>query len=326
MRFKNLVLGTALAVMAFWVGSISSVNAQTFAERLGWKSNDVVIILHVDDVGMSHESNKGTIEAFEKGIANSMSLMMPCPWVPEIAEWLKVHTNVDAGLHLTLTSEWKLYRWGPVAGKSQVPSLVDPQGCMWRSVLEVATKGTADDVEKEIRAQVDRAETLGLPITHLDSHMGTLFARADFFERFAKVGIEKQIPILAPGGHMTHVMKENGLIAAARKSAINKIWDAGLPVIDDLHTSALSWSPEEKKAKLMKVLSELKPGITEILFHCSAQSDNFHLVTGTHRSRWADVQVLVDPDVRKLIEDKGILFTTWRELKQKRDAVGDKKL
>jgi hypothetical protein len=172
----------------------------TFAERLGWGPRDVVVILHVDDVGMCHSANQGGIESVERGVATSWSVMMPCPWVPEIAQYLRLHPEVDSGLHLTLTSEWRLYRWGPLAGKSQVPGLVDPEGSLWRGVAQVVAHATADEVDREIRAQFERAEQMGLPITHLDSHMGTLFARPDFFERYVRLGVEKQVPILRPAG------------------------------------------------------------------------------------------------------------------------------
>ena len=206
-------------------------------------------------------------------MATSWAVMMPCPWVPEIARYLKDHPTVDSGLHLALTAEWQLYRWGPVAGKAQVPGLVDPQGCLWRSVPEVAAHATPDEIEREIRAQLDRAETLGLPITHLDSHMGTLFARADYFERYAKVGIEKQIPILAVGGHATYTLQENPEAGDKLRPWIPKIWNAGLPVLDDLHTSSYDWKPAEKTDKLLALLAALKPGVTEILFHASRPTE-----------------------------------------------------
>lgn len=316
--------GIILSVWMLLAGVAGADAAPTYAERLGWKANDVVVILHVDDVGMSHESNMGAIQSVEKGSASSFAIMMPCPWVPEIARWLKKNPRADAGLHLTLTSEWGLYRWGPLAGKSRVPGLVDTEGCIWHSVEETAAHASADEIETEIRAQLDRAVTLGVPITHLDSHMGTLFARPDYFARFARVGIEKHIPILAVGGHMTHAQKDHPAETDALRLEAEKIWQAGLPVIDDLHTSGLRWKNEERKAKLFELLSELKPGITEILFHASVESDNFHLVTGTHAGRWNETQVLTDPDLKKLLGEKGIILTTWRELQERRDAVKGK--
>ena len=295
--------------------------AATFAERLGWKPGEVVVLLHVDDIGMSHPSNQGGIEAVEKGVATSWSVMMPCPWVPEISHYLRTNSGIDSGLHLTLTSEWTRYRWGPLAGKPQVPGLVDGEGCLWRSVAEVAAHATADEVERELRAQIERAEALGLPITHLDSHMGTLFARTDFFERFAKVGIEKGIPILAVGGHMTYTLQEHGETARALQGMARRLWNAGLPVIDDLHTSSLGWKPAEKSDRLLELLGRLKPGVTEIIFHASRPTEEFPLITGTSESRRGDLQALTDPKVRRFIQDRGIVRTTWRELKERRQKA-----
>src|SRR4051794_10504036 len=105
-----LLLGAALLTPA-------AAAEPTYAERLGWETNARVVMFHCDDLGMSHASNLGGIESLEKGVVTSASIMMPCPWVPEIVKYVKQHPQVDAGLHLTMNSEWDLYRWGPVAGK-----------------------------------------------------------------------------------------------------------------------------------------------------------------------------------------------------------------
>jgi hypothetical protein len=316
---STCILRVALAIV---VTAIVSVRGETYAEKLGWKKDDIVIVLHVDDAGMSHGSNLGVMQAVGDGLATSFSIMMPCPWVPELMEWIQQNPTVDAGLHLTMTSEWKKYRWGPLAGKAAVPGLVDSQGCMWPSVQEVCAHASPDEIEKEIRAQIDRAEKFGLEITHLDSHMGTLFARPDYFERFLKVGIEKKIPILAVGGHMTHTMVENGEAATALKPLASAIWASGLPVIDDLHTSVTSWKPDVKKERVMKLIRELKPGITEILFHCSVMTEELPLITGSAESRHADTQLLKDPELKALLKERNFQFTTWRELKKRRDEAG----
>ena len=309
--FTLLRVPTLLAMLG---ASESIATAQTFAERLGWPKDTIAVILHVDDVGMSHSSNLGAMQAMEKGSATSFAVMMPCPWVPEITRWLQKHSDVDSGLHLTLTSEWQIYRWGPLAGRKVVPGLVDMEGCLWRSVPEVAAHASPDEIEAEIRAQIERAERIGMPITHLDSHMGTLFARADYFMRFMKVGVEKQIPILAVGGHMTYVSKNDpesiGLIPL-----VPKIWNAGLPVIDDLHTG---WSGLDTPAKFHAVLNELKPGVTEFLFHASVPTEDFPLITNSHANRKADLDALTSPETQAILKRRGIVLTTWRELMERR--------
>lgn len=312
LRLGVLVLGLVAAPFQ------SQAKDKTYAERLGWGADDIVLILHVDDVGMSHASNLGAIQSTQKGVATSFSIMMPCPWVPEIARFLRENPSADSGLHLTLTAEWKLYRWGPLEGKPVVPGLVDEEGCLWPSVEQVAAHATPDEIEKEIRAQIARAENLGIEITHLDSHMGTLFARRDYFERFMKVGLEKKIPILAVGGHMTYVLQENAEAAAGLRPLSEIIWKAGLPVIDDLHTSVTSWKPNEKKAKVFQLIRDLKPGITEILFHASMPTDDFPLITGSAASRYADTELLTNPEFRDLLAQRQIKLTTWRELRDRR--------
>lgn len=312
------LLVTLVALIQLLISMPQAQAQPTFAERLGYKPGQVVVILHVDDVGMSRSSNLGGIQAVEKGVASSWAVMMPCPWVSDIAAYLKQHPNIDSGLHLTLTSEWKPYRWGPLSGRARTPGLVDDEGCLWRDVKSVATHATADEVEMEIREQVARAERLGIPITHLDSHMGTLFARADYFERFAKVGIEKQIPILAIGGHATHARRENGEAIDLLKAKVEPIWQAGLPVLDDLHTGSGSWPPEKKTPLLVELLRSLNPGVTEILFHASLPTEDFPVITASSNSRLGDLRALTSPEVAAVIKEKGIVLTTWRELMQRR--------
>src|SRR6478672_11230793 len=155
--------------------SFSQKMDSTYAEKLGFPRGAKVLILHVDDAGMSFDSNEGAINAMTKGVANSCSVMMPCPWVPAFVHFLKQHPTIDAGLHLTLTSEWSEYRWAPVSGKTVTPGLTDSEGDLWPAVEDVVKHASADEVEKEIKAQLDKARSMGFEPTHLDSHMGTLF-------------------------------------------------------------------------------------------------------------------------------------------------------
>jgi chitin disaccharide deacetylase len=311
--FRRFGILAAIAIF-----STAAPSAQTFAERLGWPKDTIAIILHVDDVGMSHPSNLGAIESIEKGVASSFSIMMPCPWVPEIARWLQKNTNADSGLHLTLTSEWQLYRWGPVAGKKAVPGLVDNEGCLWRSVPQVAARATPDEIETEIRAQIERAEGFGFPMTHIDSHMGTLFARPDYFARYMKVGIEKKLPILAMGGHMTYVSQREGAQVKELRALIPKIWNGGLPVIDDLHTG---WTGQDTMANLRETLNTLKPGVTMIIFHASKMTEEFPLVTGSAKGRQVDLDALTNPETKEILQRRGIVLTTWRECMQRRQKA-----
>lgn len=309
----------------------------SYAEKLGYPKGAKIIILHIDDMGMSHDSNIGGIEAMTKGVANSCSVMMPCPWVPGFVRYLKEHPGLDAGLHLTLTSEWKDYRWGPLSGKPKTPGLVDAEGAMWRGVADVVKHASADEVETEIRAQVGRAKTMGFSPTHLDSHMGTLFATPSFIERYIKVGIDYQIPVMFPGGHNTLIAQELKNTSADMQMARlagKKLWDAGLPVLDDLYNDSYSWKPTPqiaasdkklqayKTAKYIEVLKSLQPGITMIIMHCTNTSSVFEHISDSGPTRRGDYLAMMDPALKKFIEKEGIILTTWREMKERRDRVG----
>jgi predicted glycoside hydrolase/deacetylase ChbG (UPF0249 family) len=221
-------------------------------------------------------------------------------------------------VHLTLTSEWKNYRWGPVAGKSAVPGLVDKQGYLWQDVTGVVNHASPDEFEAEIRAQVDKAVAMGIHPTHLDSHMGTCF-QPQFIQRYVEVGLEKSIPILMFGGHMQHIGAEAGQFKPLLRSLAEQLWSAGLPVIDDLVTQPTQ-SPEyeQRKSELIALLREMKPGITQIIVHCTEPTEVFSHISGSGPARQAELRLMTDPEVKAFIESEGIVLTNWRELKERR--------
>jgi len=291
---------------------------QTYAERLGWPAGTKAVIFHVDDAGMSHDSNMGARKAVEEGVATSLSVMMPCSWVPECAAWLRERPQVDAGVHLTLTSEWKHYRWGPVAGPSVVPGLLDAQGYLYHEVDDVVNHASPDEFEAEIRAQLDKAIAVGMQPTHLDSHMGTCF-QPQFIQRYVELGMEKDIPVMMFGGHLQHIGAEAGPFKLLLRSLSQQLWQAGLPVIDDLVTRPTRGPDyEQRKSELLALLRDMQPGITQIIVHCTEPTETFSYISGSGSARQAELRLMTDPDVKAFIESEGIVLTNWRELKQRR--------
>ena len=308
--------------------------AQTFAEKLGYPKGSKVLILHVDDAGMSKESNEGVFESIEKGVANSFSIMMPCPWVPEIFSYLKKHPSADAGLHLTMNAEWKDYRWAPLAGAAAVPGLTDPQGAMWSGVVDVVTHAKPKEIAIEIEAQLLRSRKAGWEPTHFDSHMGTLFATPAFLEQYLSIGMREKIPVMFPGGHSTLVQKTNGgLLSVDQAKAIGeKLWQAGLPVIDDLHNASYGFKyPQEKVSdrELQKLAADqyirsfegLQPGITMVIMHCSVAGEHFEHISSSGTIRRADWLAMQSTDMKKYLEKNKIIVTTWRELMERRKKL-----
>ncbi len=295
----------------------------SYAQRLGWGPGDKVVIFHIDDAGMSHGSNLGVAKAMAEGVATSTSIMMPCPWVPQFRDYLKANPDCDAGLHFTLTSEWVPYRWGPVAGKTAVPGLADRDGYLWGEVADVIAHATPQEVETEIRAQWEKAEAMGIKPTHLDSHMGTLFASKPYFERYIQLGIEKGIPVLVAGGHL-HFLKQDSPVPLDGLAAMaERAWAGGLPVLDDIHASSYDWNDGSKTERFMAILDEMPPGLLEIVIHASVPTEEYPAFTGSSATREGDLNAMTDPKLREFIIERGILLTTWRELKERRARVAE---
>lgn len=326
---KTLAISLLLCVSVF-----NSFAQETYADKLGYPKNAKVLILHVDDVGMSYDSNHGAITAITDGVATSLSMMMPCPWIPGFFKYLQTHPETDAGLHLTLTSEWDNYRWGPLAGKPAVPGLVDKEGAMWDNVGLTATNASPDEIETEIRAQLERSRTMGWEPTHLDSHMGTLFATKDYLKRYLKVGMEEGIPVMFPGGHNTMIAEttaNTGLTKEITDVIGNQLWEAGLPVLDDLHNVSYDWKGSEnmndtelqtyKTSQYIKTINELKPGLTMVIMHCTWPSDIFGEISNSGQTRKGDMLAMMDPAFKKYLNDNSIVLTTWRDAKKRRDNV-----
>jgi predicted glycoside hydrolase/deacetylase ChbG (UPF0249 family) len=315
------------------IAGVVDAQDSTYAERLGFPRGAKVVVLHVDDAGMSLDQNNGSIDAMTKGVASSTSIMMPCPWVPGIFHYIKDHPDFDAGLHLTLTSEWRDYRWGPVAGPSRVPGLVDPEGAMWPSVEEVVAHASADEIETEMRAQIERCLKFGFRPTHLDSHMGTLFSRPDYLERYLKMGMEYHVPVMFPGGHNTLIalqMKALKVDIESAREVGRKLWAAGLPVIDDLlnesYAAHIPAGMEPTPANLekyamafyMDAVKRMKPGITYVITHCIRRTEVFDAISGSGNIRQGDYLTMMSPAFRKFLKDNGVIVTTMRELMERR--------
>ena len=343
-----------LAALLFLFGA-SILQAQTYSEKLGWPKDKKVVIFHVDDAGMSLESNKGTHQSLAGGIATSCSVMMPCPWAGTFMREIKASQPIDAGLHLVLTSEWKGYRWEPLAGKSLVPGLHDPEGSFWHSVEQVVAHASPEEVYIELRAQIERSLSMGIRPTHMDSHMGTVFAHPGYLEKYIQLGAEYKIPVMFPGGNnilleesmqlpIIKKLKEDGkytegmtlpkpeLLQQAAAMG-EQIWALGLPVLDDLHSTSGDWKPEKemytaeehalyKVEQFKRILEKMQPGLAMIIVHSTTHNENFDTISGSGRSRQADLDAMLSADLKAYIEKNGIVLTTWREVMERRERVG----
>ena len=289
-------------------------SATDMLRRLGYGDDAKALIIHADDLGMSHAVNEASIGALENGIVTSGSIMVPCPWFPEIAAYCREHPELDVGLHLTLTSEWKYYRWRPVASLERVPGLIDEEGFLWRSVEQVAQHATPQEVETELRAQIERALQFGVKPTHIDSHMGTLFAKPEFFNVYVQLGREYGLPpmLINPTLPVRLMMRARGL--SFSDAQLNGLQQSGLPMLDVLNTGEKGDSYEARKAAYHHALRNLAPGVTQIIVHLSTDAPEIRHIMNWWQRRHDEFRIFTDAETRQLIDDLGIHLIGWREM------------
>ena len=295
-------------------------SAETWAEKLGYPAGKKVLLLHADDIGMCYEANQAAKSYLEKRHMQSAAVMVPCPWFNEFADWAAKNSRFDVGLHLTLTSEWKFYRWGPVAGREAVPSLVDSEGYLHRRTADAARSGTPADVEKELRAQIERALSRGLRPGHLDTHMGVLYTRPDFTAVYLKLAEEYRIPamVIEMSPERVRRFRAQGYPVGEEMQRLNREYK--LPKLDDFRSVPGGGSYEEVREKLFELVRSLEPGITEVICHPSVETEGLKKITNSWRQRSWEARLFGDPAVLAFFEKEGVLFTDWKEMMRRFEA------
>jgi predicted glycoside hydrolase/deacetylase ChbG (UPF0249 family) len=276
------------------------------------------LIIHADDAGMSHSANRATIDAMEKGIVSSASILVPPAWFPEFAEYARQHPEKDYGIHLTLTCEWERYRWGPVAPREKVPSLVDEQSYLWDNVELVARNVKADEAAIELRAQIDRARQFGVPLTHLDTHMGALFSRPDLLEVYVNLGVEYDLPVLFIREVTPPIAQAYPVVASRAAAMLQRLDAAKLPVLDSIGQFYDGDSFDQRRETYINFLRDLPPGFTELIIHCGYDNEELRAITDSAARRDADRQIFSDPATAELVKNLGIEVITWKQFREMR--------
>ena len=287
--------------------STSDGQTMTVAARLGYPADAKLLILHGDDLGVAHSVNVASLDALDRGAITSASVMMPTPWVTEVAAYAKSHPDADIGLHLTLTSEWETYRWGSVESKDKVPSLLDADGTFPSDVPPVVARAKAAEVERELRAQVERALAMGIHPTHLDSHMGTLFATSELAAVYVKVAHDYHLPFLA--------LRSMPPGMAAMPLAPNDI------ALDDVIIAGDDVPRDHWKQFYLDAIARLKPGLTEIIVHLGHDDAELQAVTVNHEpygSAWRqrDLDLVTSAEFRQALRDHHVTLVRWRDLQK----------
>ncbi|MCG2461226.1 polysaccharide deacetylase family protein [Flavobacteriaceae bacterium F89] len=293
--------------------STGILNAQnkSIAESLGYPANAKLLILHADDLGVAHSENRASMSALDKNAVSSASIMVPCPWFPEIAAYASGNPGKDLGVHLTITSEWKHYKWGPVTSRDSVSSLTNKDGYFYSSVDSVATLGSAAEVEIELRNQVKKAFRSGVDVTHLDVHMGAAASTSEFVKAYLKVGREFHLPVLMD--KRIHAIEDPG---------IRSLLDDRTIVLDKLYMEEPEDYKKGPKEFYTQVIRNMEPGLNCLLVHLAHDDEEMQGVTKEHPDygatwRQADFDFVTSKECADLLKENNIKLVTWRELRDK---------
>lgn len=300
-----------LVIVPLLLGSSAACGGEmrSLAERLGFKATDKILIVNGDDTGMCHPANLATFECLEKGLMRTATIMVPCPWFPEVVAYAKQNPDKDFGIHLCHTAEWQKYRWGPVADRGQVPGLVDPDGYLWRGVEDVYAHAKPEEALIEGRAQIKKALAAGIDITHLDSHMGTLQLNPDYMKVYVQLGVEFDLPL--------RMASQATMARFGQPELRNQIAAQGIVFPDYFVYDELKDEKEGVKNFWMKVVKNLKPGVTELYIHAALLTEEMKAISSSAATRAQEFETFThDEDMKRLVAEQKIILIGYRPLRE----------
>lgn len=269
---------------------------------LGYPDDARLLIVNADDFGMCHAVNEAILRTLLDGVATSTTLMAPCPWAPHAMRLLKEHPEIPFGVHLTLVSDFGIYRWGPLASRDRVPSLIDETGTFFRyeRIPVLLARAVVAEVEIEFRAQIEAVLAAGLRPTHLDWHCIADGGRADIFELTLRLA------------------REYGLAMRVHdRPHAERLRGMGLPVVDHGVLDSYHLDPATKPAAYARLLRELPAGLSEWAVHPSLGNDEARaLEPESWPVRRADLDFLTSPDARDILDAEGIVLLDYRALQR----------
>lgn len=300
-----------IPILAGALGFMQVYGQKTLAEKLGYPKDSKLLIIHADDVGLSHSEDSATITALEKKAVNSASIMVPCPWFPEIAAYAKQHPELDWGIHLTFTSEWKNYKWNGVSSSKEIPSLLDKDGYMYASNEDFSKNAKPAEVEKEIKAQIEKAISSGIKLTHIDNHMGSILASPELINIYQKTGKQYGLPILIPINYIR-------LIAPRM---VNYIDTGNIAIVNNFAIAYPGIPVDKWKDFYDGFLQNLKPGLNELIFHLAFDDDESKAITIDHPDygaawRQRDLDYATSEEYKTLLKKDNIHVITWGDIKK----------
>jgi predicted glycoside hydrolase/deacetylase ChbG (UPF0249 family) len=298
--------------------NISSQGNKNLAELLGYPKDSKLLIIHADDMGLAHSVNTATIKAFDNKGITSGSIMVPCPWAPEIEAYVKEHPGMDVGIHLTMTAEWNLYKWGGLLPSDQISSLLDKNNYFYPSVEELGKTAKGEEAEKELRAQIDRAIASGVQPTHLDTHMGSVMANPELVKIYLDLSEIYHLPVLFPRAYLSWFPPEMA------KSMESKIF-----LLDNLFMLEPKMITGKWIDAYKKGIEAMKPGLNQMIVHLAVDNDEMQAISKGHDdygSAWRqhDLDLVSSTEFRDLLKANHIILIGWKQIRDIMNTASSK--
>lgn len=276
------------------------------SELLGYKKNDKLLIIHADDLGLSKSVNQASFDALNNKYVNSASVMIPAPNIIEVADYFNENPDIDLGIHLTFTSEWKDYKWHGISQKDAISSLINGNGNFYEKKKDVIKNSNPEHIRKELQAQIDYAISIGIKPTHLDSHEGVLFFSPEFFKIYLEVSEKNRLPVFVPKLLAAHF---NDDFPQPKNLVVVKMYMA------DKNVSFENWA-----GYYGSILNNLEPGLNEMIVHLGIDNNEMKKITSNRiafGSKWRnlDYNIVSSPKFMASLIKNNIKLVTWREIK-----------
>jgi predicted glycoside hydrolase/deacetylase ChbG (UPF0249 family) len=308
---KHTTIAAILSGSLFVVAPTAAQGQKNLAERLGYEADAKLLIVHADDIGLARSVNIASAKAFESGAITSGSVMVPSPWFLDFAAYYEEHQPLDVGIHITLTAEWDYYKWGGISPAGEIPSLLDENGYFYSTVEEVGMHAEPAEVEREIRAQIERALALGIRPTHLDTHMGSVMATPELVQIYQKLGKEYNLPVLMiPRSWLQDIPDEIRDVIAAKYVLLDGLY------MMDTDDPARSWNEAYGE-----MIATMGPGLNQLIVHLAIDDSEMQAIAVNHPdfgSTWRqkDLDFVTGKAFRDLLEAHDIKLVSWDRVRQ----------
>lgn len=296
----------------------------SLAKALGYGENEKLLIINADDYGVCHSVNVGIQQLLLEQTVSSATIMMPCGWAREAALWSARHPQVDVGVHFTFTSEWDMYRWGPVNRKGSTSSLVTHENYFPKDSKTFELQADPEQVKEELIAQIEMALAMGMKPSHADNHMGSLYGLAtgrNFLSIVLDVCASYGLPFRLPRNLRQNIGQVASPELEEQAKQLGMLADSkGVVILDYL--IGLPFHLEEGetfdslKASMQQVLEGLQPGVSEIIIHPSLVTDELKAFHMQPLKRGMELELFRDAEIKNTMQKENIRMIRWSELQK----------